>query len=243
MTGPRVTAVHATHVTDDDRTTLGDHGTRVCLCPTTERDLADGIGPARALADSGSPLCLGSDSHAVIDLFEEARAVELDERLRDEHRGHFDAGELLDAATAGGHAALGWPDAGRIAPGDRADLVTVRLDSVRTAGFDPVYAQASVFAGPRRRHPIVVAAVVVRAGGIFSWRLLPALADRSRRPGNEALLVRGSAGSADRPTLGVAPRWPGARRCARRHRGPSPCVGPAPRGPAADRCGPPRTRR
>ena len=70
------------------------------MCPTTERDLADGIGPARALADAGSPLALGSDSHAVIDLFEEARAVELDERLRTERRGHFAAAELLRAATA-----------------------------------------------------------------------------------------------------------------------------------------------
>ena len=117
MLGPRTTAVHATHLTDVDRTELGDTGTGVCLCPTTERDLADGIGPARALADAGSPLCLGSDSHAVIDLFEEARAVELDERLRTERRGHFAAAELLDAATAAGHAALGWPDAGTIAVG------------------------------------------------------------------------------------------------------------------------------
>jgi len=167
LTGPRVTAVHATHLTDDDRTALGDTGTRVCLCPTTERDLADGIGPARALADAGSPLCLGSDSHAVIDLFEEARAVELDERLRDEHRGHFDASELLDAATAAGHAALGWPDAGVIAPGGRADLVTVRLDSVRTAGFDPsAPAAAVVFAATAAdvTHVVVGGRVVVRDG-------------------------------------------------------------------------------
>ena len=41
---------------------LGATGTGVCMCPTTERDLADGIGPARALADAGSPLTLGSDS-------------------------------------------------------------------------------------------------------------------------------------------------------------------------------------
>lgn len=136
--GPRTTAVHATHLTDLDRTLLGDSDTGVCLCPTTERDLADGIGPARALVDAGSPLSLGSDSHAVIDLFEEARAVELDERLRSEQRGHFAAEELLRAATAAGHAALGWPDAGTIEPGKRADLVTVRLDSVRTAGIDPL---------------------------------------------------------------------------------------------------------
>jgi len=167
LTGPRVTAVHATHLTDDDRTALGDSDTRVCLCPTTERDLADGIGPARALADAGSALCVGSDSHAVIDLFEEARAVELDERLRDEHRGHFDASELLDAATAAGHAALGWPDAGVIAPGARADLVTVRLDSVRTAGFDesaPLPAVVFAATAADVTHVVVDGRVVVRDG-------------------------------------------------------------------------------
>jgi cytosine/adenosine deaminase-related metal-dependent hydrolase len=73
--------------------------------------------------------------------------VELDERLRDEHRGHFDADELLRAATVGGHASLGWADAGVIAPGARADLVTVRLDTVRTAGFEPsTVAAAALFA-------------------------------------------------------------------------------------------------
>jgi formiminoglutamate deiminase len=135
--GARTVAVHATHLTDLDRTELGDTDTGVCFCPTTERDLADGIGPARALADAGSPLSLGSDSHAMIDLFEEARAVELDERLRTERRGQFSAAELLHAATIAGHRALGWDDAGAIAVGARADLVTVRLDTVRTAGVTP----------------------------------------------------------------------------------------------------------
>src|SRR6185369_4518154 len=116
LLGPDSTAVHATHLTDEDRTLLGDTDTGVCFCPTTERDLADGIGPARALVDGGSPLSLGSDSHAVIDMFEEARAVELDERLRTEQRGHFWAGDLLTAASVGGHRALGWTDAGTIAP-------------------------------------------------------------------------------------------------------------------------------
>ncbi|WP_089157090.1 formimidoylglutamate deiminase [Micromonospora sp. NBS 11-29] len=136
--GPHTTAVHATHPTAADVALLGDSRTGVCLCPTTERDLADGIGPARRLAEAGSPLSLGSDSHAVVDLFEEARAVELDERLRTRRRGHFGAVELLAAATVTGHAALGWADAGRLAAGFRADLVTVRLDSARTAGVPPV---------------------------------------------------------------------------------------------------------
>jgi formiminoglutamate deiminase len=137
--GPRTTAVHATHLTGDDVALLGTTGTAVCLCPTTERDLADGIGPALALADAGSPLCLGSDSHAVVDLFEEARAVELDERLATGRRGNHRPADLLTAASEAGMAALGW-DAGRLAPGHLADLVTVTLDSVRLAGARPAEA-------------------------------------------------------------------------------------------------------
>jgi formiminoglutamate deiminase len=137
--GPRTTAVHATHLTGEDMARLGASGTGVCLCPTTERDLADGIGPAAALAAAGSPLCLGSDSNAVVDLFEEARAVELDERLASGRRGNHRPDNLLAAATEAGMAALGW-DAGRLAPGRLADLVTVGLDSVRLAGTRPAEA-------------------------------------------------------------------------------------------------------
>ena len=129
----RTSAVHATHLTEVDTGLLGSSATYACLCPTTERDLADGIGPSVALRDAGSPLTLGSDSHAVIDLFEEMRAIELDERLATQRRGTWSSEELLSAATADGHRSLGFPDAGRIEPGARADLVTVRLDSVRTA--------------------------------------------------------------------------------------------------------------
>ncbi|GAA2859901.1 formimidoylglutamate deiminase [Streptosporangium fragile] len=142
--GPRSTAVHATHLSDVDVALLGASRTHVCMCPTTERDLADGIGPARALFEAGSPITLGSDSQAVIDLFEEARAVELDERLATERRGHWSAAELLDAATTAGHASLGFPDAGMLVPGAWADLVSVRLDSVRTAGTSPAHVAENV---------------------------------------------------------------------------------------------------
>jgi formiminoglutamate deiminase len=142
--GAAFTAVHATHLTDDDVVRLGGAQATVCLCPTTERDLADGVGPARRLADAGAALAVGSDSHAVIDLFEEARAIELDERLATGVRGHHTAASLLTAATAGGYASLGWPEGGRIAPGAPADLVTVGLDSVRLAGARPADAVAAV---------------------------------------------------------------------------------------------------
>jgi cytosine/adenosine deaminase-related metal-dependent hydrolase len=145
--GPRTTVVHATHVDDGDLGLLGGGPTFACLCPTTERDLGDGLAPARALAAAGCPLTLGSDSHAVIDLLEEARGVEYAERLARQARGHFTAEALLHAATTAGHTSLGWPDAGEIAPGARADLVTVSLDSVRTAGAAGRLApEAAVFA-------------------------------------------------------------------------------------------------
>ena len=132
--GPRATAVHATHLSDLDVALLGGSRTFTCFCPTTERDLGDGIGPSTGLRVAGSTLTLGSDSHAVVDLFEEMRAVEMHERLSTQRRAHWDAGELLLAATAHGRRSLGFPDAGRIEVGARADLVTLDSASVRTAG-------------------------------------------------------------------------------------------------------------
>lgn len=152
LLGPRTTAVHATHLSIDDVSLLGAAATTACFCPTTERDLADGIGPARALFDAGAALSLGSDQHAVIDLLEEARALELHERLASHRRGRFTQGDLVDALTWRGHASIGYAstahttmdhrsmghgDLGRIAVGSPADLVTVRLDSVRTSGSRP----------------------------------------------------------------------------------------------------------
>jgi formiminoglutamate deiminase len=134
--GPWFSAVHATHLTDHDVALLGAAGASVCLCPTTERDLGDGIGPARRLADADVGLMIGSDSQAVVDPFAEARAIEHGERLSREERGLFGADELAAAMTAG-HGALGWRDAGAIEVGRRADLVTVSMDTVRTAGAHP----------------------------------------------------------------------------------------------------------
>ncbi|MFK0255848.1 formimidoylglutamate deiminase [Streptomyces sp. NPDC090445] len=165
--GPRTTGVHNTHLTDGDIALLGGTATGTCMCPTTERDLADGIGPAGRLQQAGSPLSLGSDSHAVIDLLEEARAMELNERLRSRTRGHWTAAALLAAATADGHAALGLPDAGRLEVGAPADFTTIALDTVRTAGPLPrLGAETAVFAASAAdvRHTVVGGRHIVRDG-------------------------------------------------------------------------------
>ena len=165
--GPRTTVVHATHVTGGDIDMLGGSRTVVCMCPTTEADLADGIGPARALASAGSPISLGSDSHAVIDLLDEARRLEWGERLVTGQRGSFSAAALARAATLAGHTCLGWPEAGEIAAGAIADLVTIALDTPRLAGASAATALESViFAGTAAdvRHVVVGGQDVVRDG-------------------------------------------------------------------------------
>ena len=135
--GRHSTVVHATHLNADDIAILASSGSTACFCPTTERDLADGIGPARALLDAGSPLAIGTDQHAVIDPLEEIRALEMHERLISGERGRFTIAELITAGTAAGHRSLGWFDAGSIAVQARADLVCLDLASVRTAGCTP----------------------------------------------------------------------------------------------------------
>ena len=161
--GPLHTAVHATHLNAEDIAYYGRSATNIGFCPTTERDLADGIGPASALAAAGARLTLGSDQNAVVDLLAEAAALELDDRLASLQRGRFTPSALVDSLTWIGHASLGWPDAGRLAAGQRADLVAIRLDSARTAGVLP--AQVVLAAAAADVDTVVVDGVeVVRDG-------------------------------------------------------------------------------
>jgi formiminoglutamate deiminase len=169
-------AVHATHLGEDDVKRLGTAGANACFCPTTERDLGDGIGDAVGLVDAGARLTFGSDSHAVVDPFEEMRAVELNTRLATQQRGHLRAADLLRAATATGHASLGFRDAGTIAPGHWADLVTVDLTSPRTAGTGRSEETAVFAAGPDDvRHVVASGRVVERDPDAVGRRLEAAI--------------------------------------------------------------------
>lgn len=131
--GPRFTAVHGTHLARTDIELLGASGSTVCFCPTTERDLADGIGPAPLLYDAGASLSLGSDQNAVIDPFEEIRGLEMNNRLASGERGRFTPNQLLTAATEAGYTSLGW-NGGRLEVGTVCDLVSIAMTSPRTAG-------------------------------------------------------------------------------------------------------------
>lgn len=128
---PRTTAVHATHLAPEDIAILGGAGSQVCFCPTTEAELADGIGPSTALREAGARITLGSDSNTVIDMFAEARGLAMHERLATGVREAWTAEQLWRAATTDGAASLGFEGLGGF------ELTA----SVRTAGTtEPVWA-------------------------------------------------------------------------------------------------------
>ncbi len=165
--GRGTTVVHATHANGRDQTMIGEAGAFCCLCPSTERDLADGTGPSIGLSRQGAGLCLGSDSHATVDLLEEARTVELDQRAASGVRGEFSTESLAEMATSGGCRSLGWPEGGRLEAGALADFATVGLDSVRTAGADADSALAATIFGASSadvHHLVVGGRIVVRDG-------------------------------------------------------------------------------
>jgi formimidoylglutamate deiminase len=138
----RTTAVHAIHLDPGEIALLGKARATVCACPTTERNLGDGIVPADRLLAAGARFALGTDSNVQIDLLEDARELDYHLRLERLERVVLEPGaDALDAlarrlhgfGSRGGMAALGLPGGG-LAPGDPADFVVVRLDDPSIAG-------------------------------------------------------------------------------------------------------------
>jgi formimidoylglutamate deiminase len=141
----RFTAVHAVHVTEDEARMLGEVGAGVCACPSTERNLGDGIVPAERLVGAGARLCLGSDSQATVDLLDEARQLEGHLRLSRVRRAVLDPGggavdglaaRLFGMATVNGARSLGLPT-GALEPGTPADFFTVDLNHPSLVGASP----------------------------------------------------------------------------------------------------------
>jgi formimidoylglutamate deiminase len=138
-----LTAVHATHITDEETSMMADAGAIICACPTTERNLGDGILSADSVMRAGIRVALGSDSQAQIDLLEDARQLDYHLRLSHQERAVLDqiddqplASRLLDCATINGAKSLGVA-AGELVDGAYADFITVDLDHPSIAGNSP----------------------------------------------------------------------------------------------------------
>lgn len=156
LLSPRLSVVHATHLTAEDIALLGAARVTVVMCPTTEADLGDGIGPAPELRDAGARIAIGSDQHATIDPWEEVARLELDQRLRLQRRGVFSPAELWAAGA-------GVPG---FRVGDPFDAVEVDTDTARTRGADLM------------QLPLVARAGDVRATLVGGRLMSPARADR-----------------------------------------------------------------
>jgi formimidoylglutamate deiminase len=140
LLAPDFTAVHAIHITADEIEQLARATATVCSCPTTERNLGDGVIVADQVMRKGIRIAFGSDSQAQIDPLEDARELEYHLRLERQQRAILDqigeqtlASRLFDCATAHGARALGVP-AGELTGGLSADFFTVDLDDVSIAG-------------------------------------------------------------------------------------------------------------
>lgn len=118
LLGPRFVAVHATHLAPHEAVLLGRSQSYACLCPSTERDLGDGLCDVTALRDAGAVLCTGIDSHVITDPIDELRSIETHERLRTLSRVTFSpaaqspADALWTAGSLNGARAVGFDDAG-----------------------------------------------------------------------------------------------------------------------------------
>jgi formiminoglutamate deiminase len=159
--------VHATHLLPSDIKSLGARQTFVSCCPTTERVLADGITPTKALVEAGARLCVGSDSQSIIDPFEELRAVEMHQRLVTGVRGTHSVASLLAAASTNGYNALGWENGGAIAVGYLADFVTVATTGDRLRNAATATLPSAVVLGANGddvHHVVINGEVVVRDG-------------------------------------------------------------------------------
>ncbi len=147
--------VHATHMTDSETAGLAGSGAVAGLCPTTEANLGDGLFPAPDYLAAGGAFGIGSDSHISVSPVEELRWLEYGQRLRSRRRNLLSDGpdrpsvgaRLYDLALAGGAQAMGRP-IGRLAPGQRADLLVLDAEAPALFGReDDLLVDALVFSG------------------------------------------------------------------------------------------------
>jgi len=137
--GPDFTAVHAIHVSQEEIAMLAETASTICSCPTTERNLGDGILAADKVMAAPVRVALGSDSQAQIDPLEDARELDYHLRLAQQERAILDpmggttlAARLFDCATVNGAQSLR-VSAGSLG-GGFADFVTVDRSDLSIAG-------------------------------------------------------------------------------------------------------------
>jgi formimidoylglutamate deiminase len=138
----KMTAVHAVHLSEQEIATLGKARASICACPTTERNLGDGVVRADKLLAAGARLCFGTDSEVQLSPLEDARQLEYHLRLVEMRRAVLDSepsgvgglgARLYEMASAGGMRSIGLAG-GSLLPGEPADFIEIDLDDPSIAG-------------------------------------------------------------------------------------------------------------
>ncbi len=154
----RVWFAHGIHFTDDEMRRLGEAGTGIAHCPTSNMIIGSGVCSPKALEDLGAPVGLACDGAAAADssnLVQEVRQAFLLQRAM-RGVGAVTYRDPLRWATEGSARCLGRKDIGLIAPGAQADFAMFRLDELRFSGYDDPVA-AIVICGAHAADRIMVA--------------------------------------------------------------------------------------
>lgn len=188
---PGTVLVHCVHLSDREVELLAENHVAVAYCPSNHLKLAKGVAPVRALIDAGVRVCLGIDG--MTDLFAEMRQAVYAQGAAAKRPGVLETATALRMATADGYAALGEANTGRMEPGDKADVITIRAgDAMLTPLVDPVHALVHRGSGAAVRDVVIDGKQVVRGGRLIhadlralsehAWR---ATRDIARRGGFE----------------------------------------------------------
>ena len=173
LLGKDFVAVHAIHLNSYEISAFADSRAVVCSCPTTERNLGDGIVPVDVLMKLGVRHALGSDSQAQIDPLEDARQLDYHLRLTHQQRAVLDqidgrpiASRLFDCATLDGAQALN-VESGSLGLGEYADMISVDLNDLSIAGHTPDTLLPLVVFGANRtaiRDVVINGKIILRDG-------------------------------------------------------------------------------
>jgi formimidoylglutamate deiminase len=187
LLGPRFTGVHAIHLDAEEVQRLGATGSTVCACPSTERNLGDGVVRADELLSAGVTVSLGTDSQAHVDLLDDARQLEGHLRLLRLRRNVLTpatgdrsglAARLLECATVSGARSLG-VKTGLLEPGHPADFVTLRRDGPALAGLDDESLLSGVVLAGAPVADVAVAGRFIVRDGVHALAQTATLAFRS----------------------------------------------------------------
>ena len=172
LLSPRTSIAHGVVLTDEELDILAQTGARVAHNPRSNMKLASGVAPVPGMLARGMLPGLGTDgasSNNALNMFTEMSTCALLHKAHSMEATVCPAQSVLDMATLGGAAVLGWPELGRLAPGAPADLIALNLDSPNLQPmYNPVSHLVYAASGHELRMSMVGGKVLYKDGEYFS---------------------------------------------------------------------------